>query len=273
MSAAVGERPPRSRTLRAGLPASLVVLSPLLGFVLLIAIWWLVAAIGFQGRGFLLPDPPAVWRAIGGNGSVLAHAVWQTFISAALGLLVSVVIGVLVAALLSTSRLLGDAFYPSAVVFQTVPIIAAAPVLVLWFKYGRTSLVAVVVLITFFPILSNTLAGLRSIDRNQAELFALYRASRWRLLFKLRFPNALPSFFAGLRISAGLAVTGANVGEFLIGTGGSKAGLGTLIISSASQLRTDLLFGVAGCSVALSVAFFLLIDRASRVLARRFVSI
>jgi len=248
---------------------ALLVVTPVVGFVVLVAVWWAIAAIGFSGRSYLVPGPPAVARAIGHNWWLLVRASWQTFVSAGLGYLLAIVLAVLTAMLMSASRFVGDAFYPVAVVFQTVPIIAMAPLLVLWFSYGRTSLVAVVLLISFFPILSGALAGLRQLHPNHVELFALYHASTARTLVKLRFPNALPSIFTGLRISAGLAITGANVGEFLIGTGGPKAGLGTLIISSAANLQTPLLFGVAACSVTLSVLFFLAVDAVGRRALRR----
>jgi NitT/TauT family transport system permease protein len=245
------------------------IVTPIIGFVVLIGIWWAIAKLWFEDRPYLLPEPSAVARAIRDNIDLLRHALWQTFASASIGFLLSIVLALLLAMAMSTVRSIGDAFYPVAVVFQTVPIIAAAPVLVLWLKYGRQSLVAVVIMITFFPILSNTLAGLRQVHANHVEIFDLYHASPTRVLFKLRLPNALPSICAGLRISAGLAVTGANVGEFLIGTGGSKAGLGTLIISSAANLRTALLFGVAVFSVGLSVTFFLVVDTISKAIIRR----
>jgi ABC-type proline/glycine betaine transport system permease subunit len=140
--------------------------------------------------------------------------------------------------------------------FLGVPIIATAPIIVLQFKYGRTSIVIISMLVSIFPVFSNTLAGLASTDRNQLDLFRLNHSGRLKTLFKLRFPAAMPNIAAGLRISAGMSVIGATVGEFLVGQGGARGGLGIAIIVSQAQLKTALLFAEAGAATLLGVTVF-----------------
>lgn len=248
---------------------ALQVLLPLLVALALIGVWEIVAVTAFSGRAYLLPDPPSVARAIADNLSLLLRATWNTFIESGEGFLVGIATGVILAVLMSLSRIVGDALYPVAVVFQTVPIIAIAPILVLLLQYGRPALITIVALVTFFPILSNTLSGLRSTNPNHAELFKLYRASLVKTLWNLKFPQALPSAFAGLRIAAGLAVVGATVGEFLIGETGGRPGLGVLLVTTQSELKTSLLFGAAAFCTALAVLFFLVVNRIGRLVLGR----
>ncbi|MBO0729912.1 MAG: ABC transporter permease subunit [Acidimicrobiaceae bacterium] len=242
---------------------------PVLVALALIGVWEIVAVTAFSGRAYLLPDPPAVARAINENISLLLRATWNTFVESGEGFLVGIVVGVVLAVVMSLSRVVGDALYPVAVVFQTVPIIAIAPILVLVLHYGRPAIITIVAIVTFFPILSNTLSGLRSTDSNHAELFQLYRASLVKTLWNLKFPQALPSAFAGLRIAAGLAVVGATVGEFLIGETGGRPGLGVLLVTTQSELKTSLLFGAAVFATALAVLFFLVVNRIARLVLGR----
>jgi NitT/TauT family transport system permease protein len=142
-------------------------------------------------------------------------------------------------------------------VLQTVPIIAIAPVIVLWFHYGHSSVIAIATIVALFPILSNTYLGLISTDRGQLDLLRVHRAGRLFEFRELRVPAALPNLFAGLRISAGLAVVGTIVGEFLIGQGGPHAGLGVQIVVSEAQLDTALLFAQALMASFVGLVFFL----------------
>ncbi len=251
------------RALRFGLP--FVVAAALIG------IWDLVALVGFSGRGFLLPDPASVAAAIDANIGELLRATGQTLIESAEGFGAGIVVGVALAVVMSLSRYVGDALFPVAVVFQTVPVIAVAPILILLFHYGQTAIIMIVILITFFPILSNTLGGLRATNPNHAELFALYRSTRAKTLWKLNFPQALPAAFAGFRIAAGLAVVGATVGEFLIGETGGHQGLGVILVVSESELSTPLLFAAAAFATALAVLFFLIVNRLARMTLHRWV--
>lgn len=192
--------------------------------------------------GWLVPRPTAVFAAALESGAALAGAARVTATSAAAGFLLAAMAGVLVAVILSSSRLVERAFAPYMVFFQTVPIVAVAPLLVLWFGAGGRAVAASAFIVSLFPVVANTLAGLRSTDPALVDLFRLHRASRLALLGKLRLPAALPSIVTGLRVAAGLAVIGALVGEFVAGAAEGKSGLGILLLEANRRLRTDLLF-------------------------------
>ncbi|HLI14817.1 MAG TPA: ABC transporter permease [Acidimicrobiales bacterium] len=248
------------------------VLMPLAVAGVFLLVWDAVALTAFAGKGYLLPDPASVAAAMKENIGLLLRATWDTFIESAEGFVAGGAVGIALAVAMSLSRLVGDALYPVAVVFQTVPVIAVAPILILLLHYGRPAIIAIVVLVTFFPILSNTLGGLRDTNPNHAELFRLYRASHLHVLWKLKFPQALPATFAGFRIAAGLAVVGATVGEFLIGETGGRPGLGVLLVTTQQELKTPLLFGAAGFATALAVLFFLVVNWVARLVLHRWTA-
>lgn len=153
------------------------------------------------------------------------------------GLLLSVILGISIATLLSLSGLLRRAFYPYAIFFQTVPIIALAPVLVIWFGFGQPTVIASAFIVSLFPVIASTLVGLQSTDHSLLDLFQIYNAPKATTLFKLRIPFALPYIFSGLRIAAGLSVIGAVVGEFVGG-----GGLGSVVDVARTTQRLDLVF-------------------------------
>lgn len=169
------------------------------------------------------------------------EALFEAFVSTATasvaGLVLSVLVGVLIATLLSLSTLLKRAFYPYAVFFQTVPIIALAPVLVIWFGFGQPTVIASAFIVSIFPVIASTLIGLQSTDHSLVDLFRIYHSSKATMLLKLRLPFALPFIFSGLRIAAGLAVIGAVVGEFVGG-----GGLGSVVDVARTTQRLDLVF-------------------------------
>ncbi len=212
----------------------------------------------------LLPPPSAVARAALTQGGSLLPALWTTTQAVLLGLGLSTVLGILVAVALSSSRWVERAFYPYAVFFQIVPIVAIAPLLVIWFGYGLRAVVAAAFIVSIFPVIANTLAGLLSVDPALRELFRLYRAGAWDTLWKLRLPWALPYVLTGLRIAAGLAVIGAIVGEFVGG-----GGLGVVVLEAMRQQRTDLVFAAVLYASFLGLALFGVVSGASRLALRR----
>ena len=244
----------RRRRFNQNLLARIVV--PILTAALLIGVWAILAATVYSDRNFLVPRPSAVLRAAIDERDLIKTATWATFNKAITGFVLGTAIGIFSAALLSQSRLLTRSLYPFAVILQTVPIIATAPIIVLQFHYGRTSIVIISMLVSIFPVFSNTLSGLSSTDKNHLDLFRLHHSGRISTLFKLRFPAAMPNIAAGLRISAGMSVIGATVGEFLVGQGGAKGGLGIAIIVSQAQLKTALLFAEAAAATLLGVTVF-----------------
>ena len=160
-------------------------------------------------------------------------------------------------------------FSPSAVFRQTVPIVAIAPLIVLWIGHGLAGVVAVSFIISLFPIIANTTAGLTSVEPELLELFALNEASRWQVLLKLRIPHAVPNMLTGARISCGLSVIGAIVGEFFAGYGTEDFGLGYLIILTNAQTKTPFLFATVLFSTGLGLAFFGAVSGLSRLVLRR----
>lgn len=237
-------------------------------FILFIAVWWVIAATVYGDKNYLLPRPGAVLEALIDNWSLVLGGLWITFTSAAIGFVAAIILGMSLAIIMSLSKALERSFYPYAVLLQTVPVVAVAPVIVLWFGYNQKSTIVIAFIIAFFPILNNTLLGLSSADRNQLDLFRMHRASRTVEFFKLRFPGALPNIFAGLRISAGLSVIGAIVGEFIIGSGGEQGGLGVKVIFAQVRLQTNLLFAEVLAATVLGFLFFVLVSWIGNLLLR-----
>ena len=159
-----------------------------------------------------------------------------------LALLLSVAGGVALAILFAQSRLIARAFFPYAVVLQVTPIVAIAPLIIIWVNNTLASLLVCAWIVAFFPILANTTLGLNSIDRNLEALFRLYGATRWQTLVRLRIPSALPYFFAGLKVSGGLALIGAVVAEFVAGAGGRESGLAYRILEAGYRLDIPRMF-------------------------------
>ncbi len=236
--------------------------------LLAIAGWWLLSASVYAGKGYLLPGPQAVAAAVAENAGTLAAATLITLKEALLGYGLAIVCGIGLAAVLSQSRLLERSIYPYAVLLQTVPVVAIAPLIVLWFGYNELSVVVISFIMALFPIVNNTLLGLRSTPRTLVELFSLHNRSRVTAFWKLRLPSALPAIFAGLRISAGLSVIGAIVGEFIIGSGNAQGGLGVQIVFAQGRMYTALLFAEVIAATLLGFVFFLLVSGIGRRLLR-----
>jgi NitT/TauT family transport system permease protein len=230
--------------------------------VVTLTLEWLVRA-GWI-KAFLVPPPSAVFQTLLRDWPELFAALAKTSAGAVLGFALSAVGGVAIAVFLSSSRAIQEAFYPYAVFFQTVPIIAIAPLLVIWFGYGTQTVVASAFIVSIFPVIANTLTGLLSTDPALRDLFRLYGASRWVTLWKLRFPAALPQILTGLRIAGGLAVIGAIVGEFIGGQG-----LGSVVDVARTQQRTDKVFAAVLLASLLGLALFGFINVLSRIALRR----
>jgi NitT/TauT family transport system permease protein len=222
----------------------------------------------FHVRMFLFPRPSAVLRFMAAHPADLLVSLWTTAKAALIGFFASAVIGVLAAIALSGSSLVRRAFYPYTVFFQTVPIVAIAPLLVIWFDAGLTSVAVSAFIVSLFPVIANTLAGLLSTDPALEDLFRLYGASAWARLWKLKLPAATPNILTGLRVAAGLAVIGTVVGEFLVGVFGAGQGLGVRIVSAKKMGRTDELFAAVLIASLLGLALLAGINLAGRLLLR-----
>jgi NitT/TauT family transport system permease protein len=186
----------------------------------------------------------------------------------ALALLLAVALGVGIAFLFVQSRMIEMSLFPYAVLLQVTPIVAIAPLIIIWVKNPLAALVVCATIVAIFPVISNTTLGLRSVDPGLADLFRLYGANRWRTLVRLRIPSALPYFFAGLRVSGGLALIGAVVAEFVAGTGGTASGLAYQILQAGLQLNIPRLFAALLLITLAGVAIFLLVSLAAHLALR-----
>ena len=211
-------------------------LLPLLSLVMIGALLEFIVRSGMV-PSYILPATSEILNCFVSERESLVAGMWSTASASFSGLSLSIFIGVLIAIVLSLSNLLRTAFYPYAVFFQTVPIIAVAPLLVIWFGFGQPTVIASAFIVSIFPVIASTLVGLQSTDRSLIDLFKIYHASGWTVLWRLRLPFALPYIFSGLRIAAGLAVIGAVVGEFVGG-----GGLGSVVDVARTTQRLDLVF-------------------------------
>lgn len=241
---------------------------PIAALFVLLALWE-AAARALDIPAYLLPPPSDVARAGAAEAAALLAGAVTTAKAAIAGFCLSAALGVLAAIALASSRLLERALYPYTVFLQTVPIVAIAPLLVLWFGPGLRAVAVAAFVVSVFPVIANTLTGLRSVEPSLRDLFRLYGARRFATLRKLELPSALPHVVTGLRVAAGLAVIGAIVGEFVAGFSEGAAGLGIMVLSAYRQLRTDLLFAAVLLAAALGLALFGAVDLVGRRLLQR----
>lgn len=233
---------------------------PLTVFILFLVLWYAVANTIYAGQSYLFPGPTEVARTMLDQWRPILDATAITFRTAALGYVLAIAIGMTSAAVLSQSKILERSFYPYAVLLQTVPVVAVAPLIVLWFGYDERSVVIISLIISLFPIINNTLLGLVSTSKNLVDLFRLHKVNRFVRFWKLQLPAAAPNIVAGLRISAGLSVIGAIVGEFIIGSGNSQGGLGVQIIFAQGRMDTPRLFAQVIAATGLGFSFFAIVS-------------
>lgn len=212
---------------------------------------------------YLLPSPTQIFETTVELWPEIYVATLSTANSIAWGLGWSIVSGVTLALLFFAIPIARRAILPFCIFFQTVPIISIAPLLVIWFGFGQPTVRASAFIVSLFPILANTLTGLQETDPHLKELFKLYRPSPWQLIFKLQIPSAIPYILTGIKISAGLSVIGAIVGEFIAG-----GGLGSLIDAARTQQRVDLVFSGVVMSSLLALLLVFIIEVVSRLLLR-----
>lgn len=247
---------------------ALAVLVPVGMLLLLVGAWqWYVVA--FEVPHYILPSPQRVAEALVADWPVLAPALLVTLkiTFGALGL--ALVGGVLLAALMAQSRWIELALYPYAVVLQVTPVVAIAPLILIYAPTTQVALMIVAWLVAFFPILSNTVQGLKSTDHNLVSLFELHGASRWQTLLHLRIPSALPYFLTGLRIGGGLSLIAAVVAEFAAGSAGRASGLAFRLLESQFRLNTPRLFAALLLLSATGIAIYAATSLISWLLLRR----
>ena len=230
-------------------------LAPAVLGVLILAAWQLICR-AFSVPAYLVPAPADIADTLAADGPMLMAALLVTLKITVLAFALSVVLGVAAAFVFVQSRLLEVSLFPYAIVLQVTPIVAIAPLIIIWVKAPVPAMVICATMVAVFPIISNTILGLRSVNPGLVNLFKLNKATRWQTLARLRVPSALPYFFGGLRISSGLALIGAVVAEFVAGTGGTGAGLAYQILQAGFQLNIPRMFAALLLISLTGVALF-----------------
>jgi NitT/TauT family transport system permease protein len=236
---------------------------------ILVALLWQGLVIFFHVPVYVIPSPLAVAHTLVQDWSLLSGSLWFTLKITGLALACATVIGTLLAFLFVQSRLIEASLFPYAVLLQVTPIVAIAPLIIIWVQNTVAALTLCATLVAVFPIISNTVLGLRTIDQGLLDYFRLKRATRWQILWRLRLPSALPAFFAGLRIACGLALIGAVVAEFVAGTGGTQTGLAYQILQAGYQINIPRLFAALFLITLAGVILFALMSLLSRLALSR----
>ncbi|HKP54247.1 MAG TPA: ABC transporter permease [Chloroflexia bacterium] len=248
----------RGRALSIGL------LPPALALLAIVVVWEGYARLvlgSLPGSERLLPAPTRVVEVLVTNTAILAPHTWQTLIETTLGFALALAVGLGFSVIVDISPVLRSAIYPLLVVSQTIPILAIAPLLVLWFGFELLPKVLIVALVCFFPIVVAGADGFRSADTEMARLFRTFGASKWTIFRRVRFPGALPSLFSGIRIAITYSVTGAVWGEYV----GAERGLGIFMQTAQHSNQMALVFATIIIIAALSIALFLVTSLIERL--------
>jgi NitT/TauT family transport system permease protein len=240
---------------------------PLITLLALLALWHALVTV-LDLPPYLVPGPLHVGRVLVQDAALLGGALAVTLKVTLLAFLCAVVLGVLVAFAFVQSRVLEAALFPYAVLLQVTPVVAIAPLIIIWVDDNTTALVICATVVALFPVIANTTLGLKSVNPGLLELFRLQQATRWQVLLRLRIPSALPYFLGGMRISSGLALIGAVVAEFVAGTGGTGTGLAYQILQSGYQLDIPRMFAALVLVTLTGVALFAAVQALSRLLLR-----
>jgi NitT/TauT family transport system permease protein len=251
-----------------GVSRTMRILVPVIMLGLVVVAWWGIV-IAYQIPRYILPSPADVavamvtdWPILGRS---LLNTLWTTFAALALALTG----GVALAILMAQSKWIELALYPYAVILQVTPVVAIAPLILIYAPSTEFALLLCAWIVAFFPVLSNTTAGLKSVDHNLLDLFQLYGASRWRTLWYLQIPAALPFFLAGLKIAGGLALIAAVVAEFAAGSAGAGSGLAFRLLESQYRLNIPRLFAALLLLSLTGVVIFAMTSLVSHLLLRR----
>ena len=254
-AAASSDRVPARRTPWLSRPGMRRRLAPWVVGLLMLVFWQGMCS-GLDVPSYLVPTPSAIAIQFFKDGPLLFASLWATLKITLLAFALATVLGVIIALLFVQSPLIEASFFPYAVLLQVTPVVAIAPLIIIWVKDTTFALVICATLVALFPIISNTTLGLRSVNPGLVNLFRIHGATRWQTLRLLRMPSALPYFFGGLRISSGLALIGAVVAEFVAGTGGTGAGLAYQILQAGFQLNIPRLFAALVLITGTGVVLF-----------------
>lgn len=244
------------------------VLPPLLFGLFVILIWDLVVRIN-KIPFYILPGPLLVAETLVKDWGSLYPSLLVTITITLAALTVATIAGVALAVLFAQSKWIENCLFPYAVILQVTPIVAIAPLIIIWVSDIRLALLICAWIVAFFPIVSNTTLGLNSTDHNLLSLMQLYGASRRQIFWDVRLPSALPYFLGGLRISGGLALIGAVVAEFVAGTGGVQSGLAFRILESSYTLQIPRMFAALILITGTGILIFLILTLVSHLVLRR----
>lgn len=233
---------------------------PVIFIILLLAGWEYTVKLR-SIPDWILPGPAQIVRTLIDNGPAIAKHAQSTLVECLAGFAVAILFSFIVAFLMDEIPLFRKAVYPLIVASQTIPIVSVAPLFIIWFGYGMLPKIIVVVLVCFFPIAISLLSGLAAVDDDYLELFRSMQAGKLKIFRMVKLPLAMPSFFAGLRISAAYSVMGAVIGEWL----GAKQGLGTYMTLSQRSFQVDRVFAAILAVTVLSAALFLLVSFIERL--------
>ena len=258
-SASIETRPRRELVLRVVLPVAFLALG--------VALWELLVR-SYAIPPYVLPSPQLVLATLVSDWAVLSASLAVTLITTLEGFLLAVTGGVGLAVLFNQSRLVEYSLYPYAVILQVTPVVAIAPLLLIYLPQ-QAAVLACAWIVAFFPVLANTTLGLNSVDHNLLDLFRLYGATRWQLLWQLKLPAALPYILGGLKIAGGLALIGAVVAEIAAGTAGAGSGLAYRIVESGYRLNIPRMFAALLLLSVAGIVIFFALSLASHLLLRR----
>jgi NitT/TauT family transport system permease protein len=244
------------------------IVAPIAVAAVLLALWEIVVRVNGIPP-YILPGPLAVAKSLWTDGPSLLGSLLVTLRVTLAALAAAAILGGAIAVLFSLSRILELSLFPYAVILQVTPIVAIAPLIIIWVQEPFLALLVCAWIVAFFPIVANTTVGLNSADRNLLALFRLYGASQVQILRYLKLPTTLPYFLAGLRISGGLALIGAVVAEFVAGTGGTETGLAFRILEAGYRLAIPRLFAALFLLSLTGVVIYLALDALSRILLHR----
>ena len=230
---------------------------------------WEIAVRASEMPVYILPGPVAIVQALLTDWGTLYPSLLVTLAITAGALTAATVLGVVIAVLFAQSKWIELSFFPYAVILQVTPVVAIAPLIIIWVKNPTAALVVCATIVALFPIISNTTLGLNSTDHNLLNLLQLYGASRRQVFWYLRLPSALPFFLGGLRISGGLALIGAVVAEFVAGTGGQASGLAYRILESGYQLQIPRMFAALFMITGTGILIFVILTLVNHFALRR----
>jgi NitT/TauT family transport system permease protein len=253
----------------SALPLAVRILVPVLIGVAFLVGWELLVRY-LEIRPFVLPAPSVIFDALTSDFATLMASLWITLRVTIAAFLVALVIGIAFAILFTQARLFEVSLFPYAVVLQVTPIVAIAPLVLIWvgLDHVERAVLILATIVAFFPILSNTTLGLKSVDHNLQNLLDLYRVSRWQRLKELQFPSALPFLLGGMKISGGLALIGAVVAEFTAGSG-SGTGLAWRILESGNRLNIPRMFAALLLLSLLGIIIFFSLSALEYLMLRK----